>query len=72
MRAIRPKAPGTADVLTLTMALMGELAGLKVALSTIAGGGLDLAAVEAAAKRGVEAGLAGASVVIDFPKEEQA
>ena len=68
----RPVRQELADVLTLTMALAGELAGLKAALAGIAGGGLDLAAVEAAAKRGVEAGLAGAQVVIDFPKEEQA
>lgn len=68
----RPARQELADILTLTMALMGELAGLKAALTTIAGGGLDLAAVEAAAKRGVEAGLAGAQVVIDFPKEENA
>lgn len=52
-------------------ALGGRIEGLMVALSTLAGGGLDLAAVEAAAKRGVEAGLAGAQVVIDF-KEENA
>lgn len=50
--------------------LNGQLEALKAALSTIAGGGLDLAAVEAAAKRGVEAGLAGVQVVIDFPGEE--
>lgn len=68
----RPVRQELADVLTLTLAQAGELAGLKAALSTLAGGGLDLAAVEAAAKRGVEAGLAGAQVVIDFPKEEQA
>ena len=61
-----------ADAKTLALSLTGQLDGLKAALSTLAGGGLDLAAVEAAAKRGVEAGLAGASVVIDFPKEEQA
>ena len=66
----RPVRQELADVLTLTLAQAGELAGLKAALSTMAGGGLDLAAVEAAAKRGVEAGLAGASVVIDFPKEQ--
>ena len=56
----------------LALSLVGQVDGLKAALSTLAGGGLDLAAVEAAAKRGVEAGLAGAQVVIDFPKEEQA
>ncbi len=50
--------------------LNGQLEALKAALTSTAGGGLDLAAVEAAAKRGVEAGLAGAQVVIDFPKEE--
>ena len=46
--------------------LNGQLEALKAALNSITGGGLDLAAVEAAAKRGVEAGLAGAQVVIDF------
>ena len=56
-----------ADTKTMLLAQAGELAGLRVALSTLAGGGLDLAAVEAAAKRGVEQGLAGAQVVIDFP-----
>lgn len=56
-----------ADAKTMLLAQAGELAGLRAALSTLAGPGLDLAAVEAAAKRGVEAGLAGASVVIDFP-----
>ena len=61
-----------ADANTNTAALLGHIKGLMAALDTIAGGGLDLAAVEAAAKRGVEAGLASASVVIDFPKEEQA
>lgn len=61
-----------ADANTNTAALLGLIKGLMAALDTIAGGGLDMAAVEAAAKRGVEAGLAGASVVIDFPKEEQA
>lgn len=53
-------------------ALNGQVAGLRDALTQVTGGSLDLAAVEAAAKRGVEAGLAGAQVVIDFPKEEQA
>lgn len=66
----RPARQELADILTLTMAQAGELAGLREALTQIAGGGLDMAAVEAAAKRGVEAGLAGAQVVIDFPKEE--
>ena len=61
-----------ADANTNTAALLGLIKGLMAALDTITAGGLDLAAVEAAAKRGVEAGLAGASVVIDFPKEEQA
>ena len=51
-------------------ALNGQLEGLKVALSTLAGAGLDLAAVEAAAKRGVELGLKNASVVIGYPKEQ--
>ena len=61
-----------ADANTNTAALLGLIKGLMAALDTITAGGLDLAAVEAAAKRGVEAGLAGASVVIDFPKEGQA
>lgn len=61
-----------ADAKTMLLAQAGELAGLRAAIATMAGPGLDLAAVEAAAKRGVEAGLAGASVVIDFPKEGQA
>ena len=62
----RPLRQELADILTLTMAQAGELAGLRAALSTLAGPGLDLAAVEAAAKRGVEQGLAGAQVVIDL------
>ena len=52
--------------------LNGQLEALKAALNSISGGGLDLAAVEAAAKRGVEAGLAGAQVVIDFEPGEGA
>lgn len=62
----RPLRQELADILTLTMAQAGELAGLREAIATMAGPGLDLAAVEAAAKRGVEAGLAGAQVVIDL------
>lgn len=60
-----------ADAKTMAMALSGQIAGLQAALTSIAGGGLDLAAVEAAAKRGVEAGLAGAQVVIDFDGGEK-
>ena len=67
-----PLRQEVADAKTMLLTQAGELAGLREALAQITGGGLDLAAVEAAAKRGVEAGLAGASVVIDFPKEEQA
>ena len=60
-----------ADTNTNTAALRGELAGLREALAQIGVGGLDLAAVEAAAKRGVEQGLAGAQVVIDFDGGEK-
>lgn len=68
----RPVRQELADILTLTMAQAGELAGLREALTQIASGGVDLAAITAASKLGVEQGLAGASVVIDFPKEENA
>ncbi|HJE52290.1 MAG TPA: hypothetical protein K8V15_10035, partial [Tessaracoccus flavescens] len=47
-------------------ALSGQIAGLTTALGQIAGGTVDLAAVEAAAKRGAEQALAGAKVTLEL------
>lgn len=56
-----------ADTKTGIIALQGSVAGLTAALQSMAAGqGVDLAAVEAAAKRGVEAGLAGATVTVEL------
>ena len=56
-----------ADTKTAVVALQGSVAGLTAALQSMAAGkGVDLAAVEAAAKRGVEAGLAGATVTVEL------
>ena len=55
-----------------TIRLQGEVAGLREAVSQLAGGAVDLAAIMAASKRGTAEALAGAEVNLSFPKEEQA
>lgn len=59
-----PWIQDTADTRTAVVSLAGEMAGLRTALVALAGGkSVDLAAIEAAAKRGTEAALkAGMSV----------
>lgn len=61
-----PLRQEVADAKTMLLAQAGEIAGLREALTQIAGGGVDLAAITAASKLGVEQGLAGAQVVIDL------
>lgn len=52
-----------ADTKTLALALQGQLAGLATAIGQLAGGRIDMAAVEAAARRGAEDALADLRVV---------
>ena len=56
-----------ADAKTSALAIQGQMAGLTAAITQLAKGQpLDLAAIEAAAKRGVEEGLAGARVTVEL------
>ena len=56
-----------ADAKTSGLAIQGQMAGLTAAITQLAKGQpLDLAAIEAAAKRGVEEGLAGARVTVEL------
>ena len=56
-----------ADIRTDTIALRGQIAGLTAALKSLADGqGVDLAAVTAAAEKGVRQGLEGATVTIEL------
>ena len=56
-----------ADAKSAALAIQGQMAGLTAAITQLAKGQpIDLAAIEAAAKRGVEDGLAGARVVVEL------